>query len=95
MQPITDLEGIEDPILCGAGEALHIIRVRGMWAAHHIVSYTDRTADVQDLVECERVLMEMKGEIDRALRSVGNKINEEDAEITRAQAEGGSHEVED
>jgi len=86
MEPIKDLEGIEEQTLSGAGEAVQILGVKSVWVAHRIVSYT-LTRETQDLVECERILLDMKGEIDKAMKSVGDAIREESNLISREQME--------
>jgi hypothetical protein len=87
MNPLKDIEGIDAPVLTRAAEAIQIIAIKNTWAAHEMVSYVDETDDVQDLVEAERLLIEMRLEINSALASIQTEINRADGEITVASLE--------
>ena len=82
---LSDLVQMDDPVLARAGEALQIIMVKNHWAAHELLSYKE-TDDVQDLVEVERILTEMKREIDMALHTVAEEIRREDQKISEKAA---------
>jgi hypothetical protein len=81
MNPLKELEAMEEPILARACEAIQIISVKTTWAAHEVVSYGG-THDAQDLVEAERLLIEMRDEIAAALQSIQKEIHREDERIS-------------
>ena len=78
---ISDLVQMDDPVLARAGEAICLIMVKNQWAAHELLSYKE-TEDIQDIVEVERILTEMKGEIDLALKACRDEIQREDEKIS-------------
>ena len=61
MNAMQELVSMEEPVLARAGEAIQILSIKVMWAAHEVVSYGG-TGDAQDLVEAERILTEASAE---------------------------------
>ena len=85
MNLVEDLLDLDYPTLARAGEALGTVWVKLGWAGHELISYT-QTEDVQDLVEAERILQEMKTEIAHAEAAIQKEISREDEKISQAMA---------
>jgi len=81
MNPLDDLTGLSDPTLSRTGEALCILYVKTVWAAHEVLSY-GQSGDIADLVAAERILEEMKTEIAHAQQKIQIEITREDEKIT-------------
>jgi len=69
------------PILIRAVEAMGIMQVKLDIAAKNLISYGN-TEDLADLVAVERVLTEMKTEIDHARQVIATEINREDEKVS-------------
>jgi len=81
MPRIEFLIDMEEPVLSRAAEAIDLLNVKCRWAAHELLSYSN-TGDVADLLEVERILLDMMSEIAQAAKAIQKEINREDAKIS-------------